>query len=128
MNLYDLRDVLSRAALIARYRAGPQALYARDLLEALDADGLENFWRFSRMTMHHGGRAFLEGTVASRADSARRSEHPGVRLHQVDPRDVERAAARHGGTVVHREDVPSTASAGSGAPARWRMIVEWPRP
>lgn len=128
MNLYDLRDVLSRAALVARYRGGPQAVYARGLLEALDPDGLDNFWRFTRMVLREGGRAFLEGRSLSRDDCAEwRAEHGGGRVHPVDPRVVEGEAVRYGGSVVHRDGFLDAGSAvRGGAPAQWRMIVEWP--
>jgi hypothetical protein len=128
MNLYDLRDVLSRAALISRYRAGPQAVYARNLLEALDPDGVDNFWRFTRMALHGGGRAFIEGSTPPRAETPhRRPESAGGRLRHVDPGDVERAAVQHGGSLVHREGAPDTVPAAAGVPARWRMIIEWQR-
>ena len=97
MNLYDLRDVLTRGALVARHRSGPQAVYARGLLEALDPDGLDNFWRFTRMVLRGGGRAFLEGQSLSRDDCAEwRAEHAGGRLHPVDPRVVEGQAVQVG--------------------------------
>ncbi|HWU20136.1 MAG TPA: methyltransferase domain-containing protein, partial [Nocardioides sp.] len=60
LNLYDDRDVLARAALAARSR-GPQVVYARQVLEALEPDGVANFWRFTAMALRRGGRAYLEG-------------------------------------------------------------------
>lgn len=127
LNLYDLRDVLTRGALVARRRSR-QALYARDLLEALEPDGLENFWRFASMTMRDGGTAYLEGQALSRADAAeQRAERGGGRLRPVDPRVLEGRAVRTGGRVVHREGfLDAAAAVAGGAPARWRMIVEWP--
>ena len=45
----------------------------------------------------------------------------------MDPRVVEGVATRVGGRVVHREGfLAAGAALGGGAPARWRMIVEWP--
>ncbi len=128
MNLYDLRDVLTRAALVARHRGGRQAVYARGLLETLDRDGLDNFWRFTAMVLRGGGRAFLEGQALSRADCAEwRATHGGGRMHPVDPRVVEGEAVRAGGRVVLREGFLDAGSAvRGGAPAGWRMIVEWP--
>lgn len=127
VNLYDLRDVLTRGALVARDKAR-QVLYARDLLETLEPDGAENFWRFASMTMRDGGTAYLEGQALSPADAAeQRAERGGGRLHPVDPRVLEGRAVRAGGRVVHREGFLDAAAAVSGgAPARWRMIVEWP--
>jgi hypothetical protein len=127
LNLYDLRDVLTRAALIARDKR-PHSLYARELLETLDPDGLESFWRFASMAMRGGGSAYLEGHALSRPDAAEwRSAHGGGRRHSLDPRMLEGAAVRAGGTVTHREGFLAAAAAVSGgAPARWRMVVEWP--
>jgi SAM-dependent methyltransferase len=128
LNLYDLRDVLTRGALIARDRAHDPVIYARGLLETLDPDGAENFWRLAGMVLRGGGRAFLENLSLSRADAAEwRSEQGGGRLRPVDPRVVEGRATRAGGRVVHREGfLAAGAAAAGGTPAGWRMIVEWP--
>ncbi len=128
MNLYDLRDVLSRAALVARDRGRDQVVYARELLETLDQDGSENFWRFTSMVLRGGGTAYLEGLSLSRRDAAElRAERGGGRLRPVDPRVVEGRAVRAGGQVVHRDGfLAAGAAVSGGAPARWRMIVSWP--
>ncbi|MGZ4487213.1 MAG: class I SAM-dependent methyltransferase [Nocardioides sp.] len=128
MNLYDLRDVLTRAALVARDRSREQAVYARRLLETLDPDGAESFWRFTSMVLRGGGRAYLEGEALSQRDAAEaRAEHGGGRVRPVDPRVVEGHATRAGGRVVHREGfLAAGAATAGGPPARWRMIVEWP--
>ncbi len=127
LNLYDLRDVLTRAALLCR-RVPNRAVYARRLLEGLDPDGQENFWRFTTMLLRGGGRAYLEGEAASPRDRTEwRTEHGGGKQHPVDPRVVEGQATRLGGRVVHREGfLAAGAALSGGAPARWRMIVEWP--
>ena len=128
MNLYDLRDVLTRGAMIARDRHDRHAVYARELLETLDPDGADNFWRFTQMVLRRGGRAYLEGVALSRRDAGElRAERGGGRLRPVDPRVVEGRATRAGGRVVHREGfLAAGAAAAGGPPARWRMIVEWP--
>lgn len=127
MNLYDLRDVLTRAALVARHREGRPVVYARWLLETLDPDGIDNYWRFVSMVLRPGGRAFLEGMSMSRADCAEwRATHACGRVHPVDPRVVEGEAVRRGGVVTYRDGFLDAGTAvGGGAPARWRMIVEW---
>lgn len=127
LNLYDLRDVLTRAALVARDRR-PQVLYARDLLETLEPDGLESFWRFASMTLRAGGTAYLEGQSLSRADAAEwRAADGGGKRHPVDPRLLEGEAVRAGGIVTHRDGfLAAGAAVSGGAPARWRMVVEWP--
>ncbi len=128
LNLYDLRDVLTRGALVARDRNHQPVIYARGLLEALEPDGADNFWRFARMVLRDGGLAFLEGQSLSRRDAADwRAEHGGGKLRPVDPRVLEGLATRAGGRVVHREGfLAAGAAAAGGAPAGWRMIVEWP--
>jgi len=127
LNLYDLRDVLTRAALIARDRR-PHTLYARELLETLEPDGLDNFWRFASMTMRGGGAVFLEGQALSRRDAGEwRVTHGGGKRFPLDPRLVEGEAVRAGGVVVHRGGfLDAAAAVAGGPPARWRMVVEWP--
>lgn len=127
LNLYDLRDVLTRGVLLRR-KLDHRAVYARHLLECLDPDGQENFWRLLPVLLRGGGLAYLEGEAASPRDLAEwRSEHGGGRQHPVDPRVAEGEAVRAGGRVVHREGflAAGAALAGSGS-SRWRMIVEWP--
>ena len=128
LNLYDLRDVLTRGVLVSRKVSTARAVYARELLESLDPDGQENFWRLTAVLLRTGGRAYLEGEAASRRDRAEwRSEHGGGARQAVDPRVVEGVATRAGGRVVHREGfLAAGAALGGGSPARWRMIVEWP--
>ncbi|WP_372728869.1 class I SAM-dependent methyltransferase [Nocardioides sp.] len=130
LNLYDLRDVLTRAALVARDRSHQPVVYARRLLETLGTDGEDNFWRFTSMVLRRGGRAYLEGLSLSREDAAQwRAEHGGGRLRPVDPRLVEGRATQAGGRVVHREGFRAGGAAvAGGPPAEWRMIVEWPAP
>lgn len=63
-NLLDLRDTVTRAALVARDRSSPRrAVLARDLLEALDDDGLAAFWWFTSMVLRPGGRLDRKSVV-----------------------------------------------------------------
>ena len=128
LNLYDLRDVLTRAALVARDGSPVKAVYARELLETLDADGLANVWRFCSMVLRDGGTAYVESVATSRRDAAaRRAAVGGGRIRSLDPQQVERLAVASGGRVVEREHVVAAAAAlAGGAPVRWRMRVEWP--
>lgn len=130
LNLYDLRDVLTRGALVSRDRGRSQVVYARELLETLDVDGADNFWRFAGMVLRNGGSAYVEGLALSRRDAAElRAERGGGRLRPVDPRVVEGRAVQAGGQVVHRGGfLAAGAAVTGGAPARWRMIVTWPAP
>lgn len=126
-NLLDLRDVLSRAAILSRDDADRHVLLGRGLFEALDDDARDNFWRFATMVMRSGGTAYFQGRSASLRDLAEwRAENGGGRLHPVDPRVLEGEATRAGGRVVLREGFLAAAAACRGAaPARWRMVVEW---
>lgn len=127
LNLYDLRDVLSRGVLLRR-KLDHRVVYARHLLESLDPDGQGNFWRLLPMLLRGGGTAYLEGLSGSPRDLAEwRSEHGGGRQHPVDPRVAEGEAVRAGGRVVHRDGfLAAGAALAGGGTARWRMIVEWP--
>ncbi|MGI8645482.1 MAG: hypothetical protein ACR2JD_04075, partial [Nocardioides sp.] len=127
LNLYDLRDVLTRGVLVCR-KVPQRSLYARRLLESLDPDGQDNFWRLAGMLLRGGGRAYLEGQAAAPRDRAEwRSEHGGGKQQPVDPRVVEGVATRAGGRVVHRDGfLAAGAALAGGPPAQWRMIVEWP--
>ncbi len=127
LNLYDLRDVLTRGVLLRR-KLTDRAVYARNLLECLDPDGQENFWRLLAVLLRGGGRAYLEGEAASPRDLAEwRSEHGGGKRHPVDPRVAEGEATRAGGRVVHRDGfLAAGAALTGGGSSRWRMIVEWP--
>ncbi len=118
MNLYDLRDVLTEAALLARSLPGPRAIYARRLLDVLDRDGVANFWSFAGLLARGGGGVYLEvveddGPVA-----------PGFarRRRLLRPEELARDADEAGGRVVEVE----RAAPVEGAPV-WRMAVEWTR-
>lgn len=116
-NLYDLRDVLTRGALVVRSTPGPRVVYARSVLDALEPDGLENFWRFADLTLRGGGTAYVEfGSPPAPPGPA-----TGGRRFALTPEQVEREAALVGGTVQERERVDGPA----GQPPRWRMTVAW---
>lgn len=128
LNLYDLRDVLTRGALVARESSPLKAVHARELLETLDADGLHSFWRFAAMVLRDGGTAYVESVALSRRDAGDlRARRGGGRLRSLDPQAVERLATAAGGRVVERENVVAASAAVAGGPqARWRLRVEWP--
>ncbi|MGZ4438068.1 MAG: methyltransferase domain-containing protein [Nocardioidaceae bacterium] len=125
LNLLDLRDVLSMAAVVARESAGPRVLYARGLLDALDEEGTENFWRFADVVLRGGGTAYLEVGVSPRSKAR---GVPTGRLRRIAPDVVEHRAELAGGRVLRREDLPADRRMPGGAPApHWRMAVEWTR-
>ncbi|GAB2754071.1 hypothetical protein GCM10027020_02660 [Nocardioides salsibiostraticola] len=127
MNLYDLRDVMTRAALVSRGSREP-AIYAREVLETLDPDGLENFWRFVTIVLRSGGRLLLEGWARSPSEStAHRAEIGGGRLRPLDPQEAEEAVIRAGGVIDVRDGFPAGSAAVTGGPAaRWRMMATFP--
>ncbi|MDP9443198.1 MAG: class I SAM-dependent methyltransferase [Actinomycetota bacterium] len=60
LNLYDLRQVLTCGALLARHPEGRRALYARFLVHALEDEGRHNLWLLAGMALSRGGRLYLE--------------------------------------------------------------------
>lgn len=127
LNLYDLRDVLTRGAGLARY-PGRQVLTARGLLETLEPDGTRGLWQLVAMALRGGGRLFVESEALSPADAVvRTAELGGGRVRSLSPVLVEDAVRRAGGTVVWREAVADAARAvRGGRPTTWRMVAEWP--
>lgn len=126
LNLLDLRDAMSAGAVAARL-PGERVVCARRVLEALEPQARESFWRFTSMALRSGGRAYLEGVSRSPAECRRWQHEQGAPpLSPVDPASVASAAAAAGGTVVYREGFPAaTRASRTGPPARWRMVVEW---
>jgi hypothetical protein len=121
MNLYDLRDTLTRAALVAR-EDGPPVVYARSLLETLEPDATEAFWRFVSMVLSGGGSAYLEGGTAMSPEArAAAGMAAGGRVFPLTATQVSRAVEAAGGRVT--ELVPAVTGAGD----RWRMAVQWSR-
>ena len=127
LNLEDLRDVLSLAALLSRQR-GRKAVVARQLLEALTPGATESFLRFCSMILRGGGSLYLEGVARTPRDShAWQVEHEAGRVRSLDPRRVVAAAEAAGGRIVSRAGFDEAAQAvRTGPPATWRMTVEWP--
>lgn len=127
MNLYDLRDVITRAALISRGKR-EVAICAREVLETLDPDGLANFWRFVTIVLRGGGLLVLEGSARSPGEAAaHRAEVGGGRLRAFDPQATDEAVVRAGGRVDLREGfVAASAAVTGGPPARWRMVASFP--
>ncbi len=133
LNLYDLRDTLTRGAFIARdKRLGHRLVVARDLLETLDRDGQSSFWRLCSMSLRGGGRVLVEGLAGSPEDfAALHQEEGGGPRQPVDLRELERQVVRAGGRVEGRHELEAGAGGARGdvdGPGRWRMMVEWPAP
>lgn len=130
LNLYDLRDVVTRAALVARETSPRKAVYARELLETLDPDGLAAFWRLVAMVLRGGGDLYVESLALAREDALElRRTRGGGRVRPLDPRTVEDAVVAAGGRVSAREHVVAgSAAVTGGARTRWRLHAQWPTP
>lgn len=128
LNLFSMRDCLSLAAVVSRFDH-TLVVTARETLEALHPQARAGFWQFAAATLGAGGRAYLEGVSRGPgACHAWQTENEAGRIWPVDPLDVADAARVAGATVIHREGFPAARRAlqGRGAPARWRIILEWP--
>ncbi len=131
-NLYDLRDVVTRGALVARARRG-QVVCARDVLETLTDQGLEHFFLFTGMALRGGGLLAIESHAWSAGALADRAQQgTGGRIRRLDPSRVLAAARAAGGELVRSEGLTAAratlAAPGAPDPSRWRLLVSWPEP
>lgn len=131
LNLYDERDVLTCAVLLARH-LGPQVFYARNLLETLAPDGRAAFWRLVATGLRGGGDLHLESQAwsAAAAAGAHRRTGSGGKIRSLSPRDVVAAARRTGAVVTHQQGLTEATHVLGGpadaAPVTWRMGLRWP--
>ncbi len=119
VNLYELRETLTAAALLARRTTGPRTLVARHLLGRLDADGAANLWRLAGLLLRGGGTAYLEVEGPGRAE---RPPAVKVKRYPVTRASAERAARAAGAVDVEILPVPD----GQGADGGWRLVAVWP--
>jgi hypothetical protein len=110
LNLYDLRQMLATAARLA-YDGDMDAVYARFLVHALEDEGRQNLWRFSRSVLSGTqGRIYLEfrteATEHEFGEHFRRFVQPGVVRAELESYgfDIEHCEDRHGLAVHHSED------------------------
>ena len=101
----------------------PPQIYARFLLDAIEADTRSNFFRWAQMIQRRGGLTFLEfrtwqGTLRARA-------FPFHYRTLLDPGRVVAEIERYGGTVVHREEGGGLAPFESEDPRICRLVVRW---
>jgi len=99
LNLYDVRQLLATGALLARERK-TDAVYARFLVHALEDDGRQNLWRFSRSVLRNSrGRVYLEFRTEA-------TEHEfGEHFRQfVQPDVVTEELGSYGFEIEHCED------------------------
>jgi len=122
LNLNDLFSTLTSGARFAHLKKPPQ-IYARFLLDAVEADSRQNFFRWAQMIQRRGGLTYLEfrtwqGTLRANA----------FRFHYrtlLDPSRVVAEIERHGGTVVHREEGVGLAPFETENPRICRLVVRW---
>ena len=122
LNLYDLRDTLTMAAVIAR-EAGPRrVIHLRHTLDAMPAAARENLWRLASMVLRGLGSPLRR---VRRARTPPEGEfhrfYDGAGRQWEVSRDELRAEWRASGArEVHREAVPTDPGR-----TRWRMVLSW---
>jgi len=122
LNLNDLFSTLTSGARFAHLKGTPH-IYARFLLDAIESDARQNFFRWAQMIQRRGGLTFLEfrtwqGTLRANAFPF----HYRTLLH---PNRVVAEIERCGGSVVHRETGVGLAPFGSENPRICRLVVRW---
>ena len=122
LNLNDLFSTLTSGARFAHLKRPPQ-IYARFLLDAVEADTRQNFFRWAQMIQRRGGLTYLEfrtwqGTLRARAFPF----HYRTMLHTSR---VVAEIERYGGTVLHREEGAGLAPFENENPRICRLVVRW---
>jgi SAM-dependent methyltransferase len=122
LNLNDLFSTLASGTRFAHLIKPPQ-IYARFLLDAVEGDTRQNFFRWAQMIQRRGGMTFLEfrtwqGTLRAKA-------FPFHYRTLLDPGRVVAEIERYGGSVVHREEGLGLAPFESENPRICRLVVRW---
>jgi hypothetical protein len=117
----DLRSVLGHGADLA-FDGRPHTVYARFLLDCLDPEARDGFWRFARMVQRRGGLTFVE--FRTPANTAQRLATR--RLPYLAPQTAVREVEERGGTILHRETGRGLAGT-SDDPEVCRLTVRWQR-
>lgn len=122
LNLNDLASALTSGARFA-HAARPPEIYARFLLDGIEPDTRQTFWRWCRMVQRRGGTTYLEfrtwqGTLRARA-------FPFHYRTLLDPRHVVAEIERAGGTVVHRSIGTGLAAFDGEDPRICRLVARW---
>lgn len=126
-NLYDLRDVLTLAALRRRRPRIPRWLLARGVLDAIAPRGVDPLHRFASLLMRGGGRLYLEVEVAEGNPAGRYGAFAGgPPRYGVDLDDVRRRLEVRGARVLLSEMVGETEADDDGPRrTRWHVVAEW---
>lgn len=118
LDLYDLRQMLSAGALLARDR-DVDAVYARFLVHALEDSGRRNLWRFARSVLSRTkGRIYLE--FRTEPTEHEFGEHY---RHFVQPELVCSELEAYGFGIEHCENRHGLAVYGSEDPRVCRIIA-----
>nr|MBA3233591.1 methyltransferase domain-containing protein [Propionibacteriales bacterium] len=110
LNLYDMRDVLVSGASLARQ--GLDAVYARFLVHALEAEGRQNLWLVSRSVLRPlAGRLYLEfrteTTQHEYGEHFRQFVQPAVVIAELEHHGFEIEHCENGhGLAVHKDEDP----------------------
>jgi SAM-dependent methyltransferase len=118
LNLYDLRQMLAAGALLDREQRA-DAVYARFLVHALEDEGRQNLWRFSRSVLAGTrGRLFLEFRTEP-------TDHAfGEHYRQfVSPQTVSAELEAYGFDIEHCEVGHGLAVHGAEDPQVCRLIA-----
>jgi len=124
VNLYDTRDALTMAALMTRSAARPRVVYARNILDALSADGRENLWRFASMVLRgeESRRMYVEFDDDAPVDQRVRFHGSGGRKFPVSIDQLEADWTAFGAVEVERHGTPIPETDGG---MRWRIVLDW---
>ena len=122
LNLNDLSSTLASGARFA-HRKRPPHIYARFLLDAIEPDTRQNFFRWAQMIQRRGGLTFLE--FRTWRGTLRATAFPFHYRSLLDPSRVVAEIERHGGTVVHREEGVGLAPFERENPHICRLVVRW---
>lgn len=128
MNLYELRDTLSSAAIMARTAADRRVVYARNLLDALAPDGRDHLWRYCAMVLRGGGRMYAElDEIDAKPGEIVRFAGRGGRQFRVRIAELEGEWRAAGAREVERHRVPLARPPLDGEPdrVRWRIVLDW---
>ncbi len=122
VNLNDTRHVMSLGVRLSR-TAQPVDLYARFLLNTLDADGLTNVLRLASMSLRRAGYLFLEFRTLQ--DQGRRKVFQNDKRVFLSPDDVSRQIESAGGRVVFRHAGLGLAAYKDEDPHVCRIVAAW---
>ncbi|QZY30043.1 class I SAM-dependent methyltransferase [Nocardioides coralli] len=122
VNLYDLRDALTQAAM-QRLRPRPtRVVLARFVLDSLHPRGLEAFWRLTATSLRGGGRAYLEIPDGGTPDPG--DHHYPLRF-RVDPEEVRQRLEDLGARLVTADRARRPAPDLGRPRPSWHLVAEW---